>query len=208
MITPSSVVGIAGCALLVVLFVLMAGRARHRSLRTRLVLLLVGIALSLWPIGGLPFAGYLRGFTGDLSVTTWILALSACIAVFTDKDLYRPLSVHALLLLIAAGALFLYPFALGLTYFDPYSLGYGSTALAVVLSLLCLAAWQLKLYLVLLCIIFAILAFLIGLYESSNLWDYLIDPWVSLYALFRISSSLFTSRFTLDVASRAPHPTR
>ncbi len=164
----------------------------------RAVLLLAGIVLALWPVGGLPLAGYLRGFTGDLSVTTLILTLSACISIFVDKEIFRQSSLTALLFLVVAGAQFLYPFALGLTYFDPYSLGYGSTAFAVVLSLLCLVAWYLDFYLVLLCVTLAIIAFLLGLFESNNLWDYLIDPWISLYALIRIIKDFISSHSPLE----------
>ena len=198
MITSASIIGIAGCALLMICFVLIACRANQYSFKMRAVLLLAGIVLALWPVGGLPLAGYLRGFTGDLSVTTLILALSACISIFLDKEIFRQSSLNALLFLVVAGAQFLYPVALGLTYFDPYSLGYGSTAFAVVLSLLCLVAWYLELYLVLLCVTFAIIAFLLGLFESNNLWDYLIDPWISLYALIRIIQGFISSHSPLE----------
>jgi hypothetical protein len=46
-----------------------------------------------------------------------------------------------------------------------------------------LAAWIWNYYLVALCIAFAILAWTVGWYESSNLWDYLLDPWIAIYAL-------------------------
>jgi len=198
MITSASIIGIAGCALLMIYFVLITCRARRQSFKIRAVLLLAGIVLALWPVGGLPLAGYLRGFTGDLSVTTLILTLSACISIFVDKEIFRQSSLTALLFLVVAGAQFLYPFALGLTYFDPYSLGYGSTAFAVVLSLLCLVAWYLDFYLVLLCVTLAIIAFLLGLFESNNLWDYLIDPWISLYALIRIIKDFISSHSPLE----------
>ena len=198
MITSASIIGIAGCALLMIYFGLIACRARRQSFKIRAVLLLAGIVLALWPVGGLPLAGYLRGFTGDLSVTTLILTLSACISIFVDKEIFRQSSLTALLFLVVAGAQFLYPFALGLTNFDPYSLGYGSTAFAVVLSLLCLVAWYLDLYLVLLCVTLAIIAFLLGLFESNNLWDYLIDPWISLYASIRIIKGFLSSHSPLE----------
>jgi len=36
----------------------------------------------------------------------------------------------------------------------------------------------------------AALAYLAGAYESRNLWDYLIDPLVSVYALVRLLSGV------------------
>ncbi|TMG72297.1 MAG: hypothetical protein E6H80_12100 [Betaproteobacteria bacterium] len=80
----------------------------------------------------------------------------------------------------------MYPFALGLTPFDPYALGYGSAELVTALLLVTLAAWRARLNAVVLITIAAVVAYLGGAYESRNLWDYLIDPMVSAYALVRL----------------------
>jgi hypothetical protein len=84
----------------------------------------------------------------------------------------------------------LYPFALGLTYFDPYALGYGSVEFLTALLVVTLAAWRARLNLIVLVAAAAGLAFLAGAYESRNLWDYLIDPLVSFYALARLLAGL------------------
>jgi hypothetical protein len=54
--------------------------------------------------------------------------------------------------------------------------------------LLCvtLAAWWARQYAVVFIVVAAALAYLAGAYESRNLWDYLIDPLVSVYALIRL----------------------
>jgi hypothetical protein len=49
-----------------------------------------------------------------------------------------------------------------------------------------LVAWYARLNLIVLVVIAAALAYLGGAYESRNLWDYLIDPLVSVYALIRL----------------------
>jgi hypothetical protein len=54
------------------------------------------------------------------------------------------------------------------------------------LSFVTLAAWWARLYAVVFIVIAAALAYLAGAYESRNLWDYLIDPLVSVYALIRL----------------------
>ena len=87
------------------------------------------------------------------------------------------------LMLVALAALVLYPLALGAAAFDSYRMGYGDAQFVAVLLLAALAAWIWKYYLVALCIAFAILAWTVGWYESSNLWDYLLDPWIAIYAL-------------------------
>jgi len=46
-----------------------------------------------------------------------------------------------------------------------------------------LAAWWMRLYAVVFIVVAAALAYLAGACESRNLWDYLIDPLVSFYAL-------------------------
>lgn len=147
--------------------------------------LLLGAAfvLMLIPFGGIPLAAYVRGVTGDLSITTLILLWCAmlrpwfgCVAVETKHRL-------ALLILIALAALMLYPMALGVGAYDPYRLGYGNPQFVVVLLLIALTAWFRKSSLIALCIALAILAWALGWYESDNIWDYLLDPFVSIYAL-------------------------
>jgi hypothetical protein len=87
---------------------------------------------------------------------------------------------------LTVAAAFLYPFALGWTRFDPYALGYGSIEFVSALLLVTLAAWCARLNLIVLVVVVAGLAFLGGAYESRNLWDYLIDPLVALYAMVRL----------------------
>ena len=84
---------------------------------------------------------------------------------------------------MASVAAFLYPFALGWTQFDPYALGYGTIEFVTALLLVTLAAWHFRRNVVVLIVIAAALACFLGAYESRNLWDYLIDPVVSLYAI-------------------------
>jgi hypothetical protein len=90
---------------------------------------------------------------------------------------------RALLLLVALAALALYPLALGATAFDSYRIGYGDARFFAALLLVALAAWIWNYHLIALCIAFAILAWTFGWYESGNLWDYLLDPWIAIYAL-------------------------
>jgi len=135
------------------------------------------------PIGDLSVAAYVRGVTGDLSMATLVLAGAACFTQVTGRGLIRHRDKQALCWLLALAAAFLYPFALGWTRFDPYVLGFWSVEFVTALLLITLAAWGARLNLVVLVVVVAVLAFLGGAYESRNLWDYLIDPLVSFYAL-------------------------
>jgi len=139
--------------------------------------------VALIPFSGMPLAAYMRGATGDLSITT--LALLWCALSRPWTGCAAPDCKHrlALCVLIALAALTLYPLALGVGAFDPYRLGYDNQQFVAGLLLVALAAWFWKYYLVALCIALATLAWAAGWYESGNIWDYLLDPFVSIYAL-------------------------
>lgn len=173
--------GLAGvvsavCALLL----LLPGVARLS--RPRRAALLGGFfALMLIPYGGMPLAAYVRGVSGDLSITSLVLLWAALLQpwiITMDAG-----SRRALLRLIALAAVAFYPMALGVGAVDPYHLGFADPLFVTALLIITLAAWFWKLYPVALCIALATLAWAIGWYESSNLWDYLLDPFVSVYAL-------------------------
>lgn len=145
------------------------------------MLLSAAFILMLVPFGGMPGAAYVRGVSGDLSITALMLvwcALSSPWCTAMDAAQRR-----MLLILIALAALALYPLALGAGNYDPYRLGYGNALFVTALLLMALLAWYCKFPLIALCIAFAMLAWSAGWYESDNLWDYLLDPFVSLYAL-------------------------
>jgi hypothetical protein len=80
------------------------------------------------------------------------------------------------------GGLAFYPAALGLTNSDPYAWGYDSPLL-VALFVLSLVAVFYERFLPALCMTGAVAAFTLGIYESTNLWDYLVDPFLTVYAL-------------------------
>jgi len=157
--------------------------------RLRLALLLGAVfVLMLIPFGRMPFAAYVRGVTGDLSVTALILLWCALLRPWCGCVMVEPKHRFMLLALIALAAFALYPMALGASAYDPYRLGYGNLQFIVVLLLLALVAWFWKYWLIALCIALAILAWAAGWYESGNLWDYLLDPFVAIYAMTAIIS--------------------
>jgi hypothetical protein len=157
--------------------------------RLRLVLVQAAVfVLMLIPFGGMPLAAYVRGMTGDLSISTLILLWCALLRPCCGSDMAEPKHRFVLLALIAFAALVFYPMALGAGAFDPYRLGYGHPQFIVVLLLLAFVAWFRKYSLIALCISLAILAWAIGWYESGNLWDYLLDPFVAIYAMTAIMS--------------------
>jgi hypothetical protein len=106
--------------------------------------------------------------------------------------LIEPVGRQALLSLIALSSMVLYPISLGMGYFDIYSLGYGNTGLLCSLLLLAVTAVFMNCGIVALAIALAVLAWSVGWYESTNLWDYLLDPLLAIYALSVIISKIIS----------------
>ena len=145
--------------------------------------LLAALVAALVPIGGLPASGYVRGIVGDPSITTVLLLLHGLLRPVLGWAAIDARSRLALQVLVAAGGLVLYPLALGLGPFDPYRLGYANPWFLGGLLALAVAAGLRRLTLVAGCLALAVLAWAVGLYESRNLWDYLVDPLVAAWGL-------------------------
>jgi len=58
---------------------------------------------------------------------------------------------------------------------------------------LALGAWVGRFHLIAACIALAVLAHAMAWNESTNLWDYLLDPLVSIYAIFVVLSGALRS---------------
>ena len=140
----------------------------------------------LWiPLGAaqIPAVAYVRGITADLSVTLVALAawrlfhLALGWRAIAKRDLLAVAGVTAL------AAVFLYPLALGWGDWDAYRPGWGSWGMLASLLVLCVVCWIKGLRALPALVALALLAWSFGWMESGNLWDYLLDPWLSLYAL-------------------------
>jgi hypothetical protein len=182
--TSGSMMGLLGASLLIAA----AGRLVLQRANLALPWRAGAVALLLLaggiPAGGLPAAAYVRGVVGDLSLPTLLLLAASLASYVLGRRLVEARERAAWFAVVIAAALFLYPMALGLGGFDPYALGYGSHALATALLLLTLAAWAARCHYAVLGVLAAVAAFLAGLLDSTNLWDYLIDPLLAGYALF------------------------
>jgi hypothetical protein len=142
---------------------------------------IVVVSIPLW---GISAAAFMRGMTGDLSITTLVLLALASLRSCSGTVPVAEQNRFAMLQAIAIAAILFYPFALGLGMFDPYRLGYGNPWFMV--AMLGLAVWSALRYstLLALCIALAVAAWSAGWYESTNVWDYLMDPWLAVYAIF------------------------
>lgn len=150
-------------------------------LRGALLLTLLGLALV--PISGITPATYVRSVFDDLALTTTLaLLLGTAVRMGWMK---RPdeAQLTALLWMFAAMTLVLYPATLGLTYLDPYRLGYAPRLLLAMLGALTLALLWRRHYLATAMLCVATLGFTLELKASTNYWDYLIDPALGTFCL-------------------------
>jgi hypothetical protein len=180
----TAVFGLSGCTLLCLAVIASSLRLGRRTVRIRYAIVAAAAILLFVPVGGIPVVAYVRGVTGDLSAATLALATGALVSPIEPRER------NALLWAVAAGSLFLYPFALGWTPFDPYALGYGSIPFITALLIVTLAAWRAGLKVLVLVVVIGGLAYLAGAYESRNLWDYLVDPLAGIYAVVRLALEL------------------
>jgi hypothetical protein len=136
---------------------------------------------------------WLRGITGDPAVTTviWVAAalvcrfgptrLGGCSVAGLNNQSTQPQRKLQRVLVFGLLGLFLYPATMGLSVWDPYRLGYSPGLLLALIAALTLLFWWWRNYLGMLMLTLATLAFALEFKESTNYWDYLLDPFMVIY---------------------------
>ena len=159
-----------------------------RGWRPTLIIMLISAFIVLIPVAGLPLARWIISFNANFSIS---LTAILFYKVTENSSGVKLLDKNALLTCwvfsLTAGVI-LYPMALGLGGFDPYQAGWGfSWLFAVMCGVTILLLIMKNRFAVVL--IAAILAYNFHLLESTNFWDYLVDPFmvlVSCIALIRV----------------------
>jgi hypothetical protein len=156
----------------------------------RLLAAVLLVNLFFWPLGmslELPLSAYVRGVTGELSILTMLLLWSSILPAAKKT----PLGFKVPVALIA---IVFYPLALGLGMLDPYAWGYGSTGLLIATIFFAiwfgLTGWTKGVWI----LSFAIIAWATHWHESTNLWDYLLDPFLAIWALLAIPNAIYQKR--------------
>lgn len=168
------------------------GHARIVALRVLVCFVLAN--LLFWPVFTLflplelPLAAYVRGFTGELSITAMLLLWTA---YFSPKEIHVPALMKVWIALVAIA---FYPLALGVSMLDPYAWGYGSIALLAAVIATALIAWVAGSNRIAIILALAILAWAVGWHESTNLWDYILDPFLGLWAIGSLIRSAWRAR--------------
>jgi len=179
------------CSLLIVFLMMRLTQHLDLSFRSKLVLLLLTIGLSFIRIEQFSVAGYIRGVVADLSITTTLMLIVACYSFLFQRAVIHTEERVVAGFLLCGGGILLYPMSLGWGNFDPYYYGYYPTLLGTLLSALVLITLFKEFYLIMICLLAALLAYSFRILDSSNLWDYLIDPLAMLYGLSILLHDLF-----------------
>lgn len=144
--------------------------------------------LLFWPVGlNLPLVAYARGVTGDLSIVLTLLLWSSLLPTTKPIPIIFKFAVAII-------SLCFYPLALGWGMIDPYAWGYGSIIFLVAvlfIALVCgMANWNRGVWIIAL----AIIAWAAHWHESANLWDYLLDPFLAIWAIFSLFGATLQRR--------------
>lgn len=189
MTLPSNAfLALGGVALVFSALILRGTRNRVSSITVKIAIVVASLFLLLFPVVTTePLVIYLRGFTGDFSVAMLLLSAATIGSILVQKDIIASHDKKFFYLMITLMSLVLYPPYLGWGRVDTYQFGYSFWLVEWVLVALGLLAFSLRAPLTVVWIATALISYQLSLFESRNLWDYLIDPIVSVIA---ISSSI------------------
>ena len=173
MMNISTLLIVAACGVLISLFF-------NTALRWMAVLALTILSVFIPVAGSNPWL-WINGAVGEISIVTMILLIVFVVRGLAGYSLLETRARTHLSILILLTGFILYPATLGLTQFDPYSLGYGFELSLLLLSLSILY-WIFRQQEVALILLFVVAAREIGILSSVNVWDYLIDPLLWLFS--------------------------
>lgn len=166
---------------------------------------MVSAVLIVLPIKDWLVIEFSRGYFSDLSAATIVMCALYIINVAGARQLD---SSNALKYTVLVLGVLLYPLTLGLSMLDPYVIGFSSYAMypvfISVLALFALASWYFGMWQLALVLALALLANGLGIYESNNTWNYLIDPLaviMSLGSLVMVHSKSIYKKFNSKVQS-------
>ncbi len=155
--------------------------------RPTLILGLISAFIAVTPVGGLPLARWMISFNANFSISlTAILFYKVTESSFGVRLLDKNDLLTYWVFSLTAGVI-LYPMALGLGRFDPYQAGWGFSWLFVVVCGVTILLLIMKNRFAVV-LIAAILAHNLRLLESTNFWDYLVDPFMVLVSCIALSN--------------------
>jgi hypothetical protein len=163
-------------------------KAPHGWRLTSLLALISGI-IALLPMGGIPLARWLIGMNANFSFPLLAIAFNKAWENATGSRVLDANASMASWIFGLAAGLALYPMALGLGDFDPYVLGWGTSWLFAFLAAATIVLLLMKNRFAVV-LIACILGYDLNLLESTNLWDYLVDPFFVFLSLGVLTNRL------------------
>lgn len=159
---------------------------------------LLGVVVACIPVRGIPLGRWVHGVTSGLSVPLLAMMLNAMWPTLFRKPLFSISDLRSMCICGTSFGVALFPWATGLGAFDPYVLGWGSMGLSAMFVIVTsLLLWKENAFgYVLLASAFA---WQFGLLESTNAWDYVIDP---VYFLVSIVTLPILALRTLTAGTR------
>jgi hypothetical protein len=208
MIHPFAVTVSSLVAPSLILTLVLQQAARRTGLRRRGVVALAvpgatALAIGLLPMGGLSVGEWVRGvnanvsipFAGLLSIVCWEQAFGRRVLSAADRA--------SVWMVGAIGGAVLYPFALGVGAADPYEWGWRFSPLFVMSGLL--TGWLIWTRRALgWLLLLASAAFGLQLLESTNYWDYLLDPIYVVTSVCALTGHLVTRLRAARTSRGAP----
>jgi len=113
---------------------------------------------------------------GRLSLPGLVLLVTLAVSATTGRRIARSAEFRFAALVLAVAGLVLYPAATGFLNYDTYMLGYSGYLLPSTIALTTAYAIFRGYRVMTVVLNVAIAAFLLGIGESRNFWDYIIDP--------------------------------
>lgn len=166
--------------LLVSTFGVFISLSLKRPLRWLSASVLIVLSVTI-PVAGSNAWLWINGAAGELSIVTLLLLSSFTLRSLAGWNLIKPQVRVQLYFLVLLTGCMLYPATLGLSQFDPYSLGYGLELSLLLLSLSTLY-WLFKQQQIAIILFLVVAASEAGLLSSLNTWDYLLDPLLWLFS--------------------------
>ena len=156
---------------------------------------LLAIIVVLIPINGLSVGRWIYSLNANVSIVFTVMLLYKILADYLGIDLLDETSRKTAWIFGVLAGIFLYPFAWGIGMIDPYEWGFSFSGLFVAIMALTLIlfykenrfGWAL---------LAAVLGLNLGLLESINLWDYLIDPYYFFFSMGMSITILFKRLFS------------
>jgi predicted neuraminidase len=143
------------------------------------------------PVEGFPLARWMICLNANFSVPLTAFVLHRVREKASGMALLDKKALTGIWIFGGIAGTVLYPAAMGLGRFDSYSLGWGFSVFFVCMFGLTMALlYRGNRFGIVL--VFCIAAFHLHLLESSNLWDYFVDPFFTIAAVYNIGKRVFS----------------